>query len=187
MIRVEECARSTLYFHPDEAMLVRRYHDTDRWSAPFPPMFDDRGHARCSGNRRIDLLVADREREFRGAHRDRSTPPYLQNALRVLCKHQTPHIEAFARELEVKTTTAWSYAYKVVEQWPMAWEEAAKLVHPEIVNAVRKCSDRSGSLRELYNCIHSQLHEAREVTDVFAHVRLARACIEAEKKTAPAS
>lgn len=183
MIRVEECPRSTLYRRSHDGMLLRHYHDTGRWSDPFPPIFDDRGHARCSGNRRIDLLVEQERAYGNGTRTSRRTPPYLQNALRVLCKHQTPKIDALARELEVKTTTAWSYAYKVVETWPQAHEEASRLVHPEILDAVETCTETpSGSLKEVYQCIHMKLGAAREVSDLFAHIRLARACIEARKK-----
>ena len=181
MIRVEECSRSTLYRKTDDGMLIRHYHDTERWSDPFPPMYDDYGHARCSGNRRVDLLI-DQERVYGGAAASRRTPPYLHNSLRILCKHQTPNIEAFARELGVKPSTAWSYAYKVVEAWPHAHTEASRLVHPEILQAVHACTATSGSLKELHQCIHGELVAAREVTDLFAHIRLARACGESRKK-----
>lgn len=182
MLRVEECPRSTLYQRSHDGMLLRHYHDTDRWSDPFPPIVDERGHARCSGNRRIDLLV-EQDRTYGGGVRaSRRTPLYLQNTLRVLCKHQTPNIDALARELQVKTTTAWSYAYKVVETWPQAHSEASRLVHPEILSAVDACTTMSGSLKELHQCIHRELVFAREVSDLFAHIRLARACAEARKK-----
>jgi hypothetical protein len=182
MIRVEECPRSTLYRRFHDGMLLRNYHDTDRWSDAFPPILDDRGHARCSGNRRIDLLVEQERAYGSNTRTSRRTPPYLQNALRVLCKHQTPNIDALARELEVKTTTAWSYAYKVVEIWPRAHEEASRLVHPEIMDAVEACTTPYGSLKDVYQCIHMELGAAREVPDLFAHIRLARACTEARKK-----
>lgn len=182
MIRVEECPRSTLYRRSHDGMLLRHYHDTDRWSDPFPPLVDERGHARCSGNRRIDILV-EQERAYGGTRTSRrSTPPHLQNTLRILCKHEFPTIDALARELDVKTSTAWSYAYKVVEAWPRAQDEASRLVHPEILNAVLECTTTSGSLREVYQCIHGKLGAAREVADLFAHIRLARACVEARKK-----
>ena len=182
MIRVEECTRSTLYTRSHDGMLVRHYHDTDRWSDPFPPMVDDRGHARCSGNRRVDLLV-ERDRTYGGVGVQRSAPPpHLQNALRILCRQRTPNVDALARELAVKPSTAWSYACKVVETWPLAHAEASRLVHPEIFEAVRTCDCPSGSLRELYHRVHLQLAEAREVSDPFAHLRLARVCIEARKK-----
>lgn len=178
MICVEECTRSTLYLNTDNGMLSRRYHDTDRWSPPFPPIFDDRGHARCSGNRRIDLLM-ESERTYGGTRTVRRIPPYLTNSLRVLCKQHSPNIEAVARELDVKTSTAWSYVYKVVETWPQAHKEASRIVHPEILNAVSTCVDISGTLKELYQCIHREIGAAREVYDLFAHIRLARVCTQA--------
>lgn len=182
MIRVETCLRSTLYRRADDSMLVRHYHDTDRWSDPFPPMYDDRGHARCSGNRRVDLLV-ETERTY-GRSRARSIPLHLHNALRIICRQATPNIEALARELHIKTSTAWSYAYKVVEAWPLAHEEVSRLVHPEILMAVQACTHTSGSLKELLQCIHREIVEAREVSDLYAHIRLARACAEAREKNA---
>lgn len=181
MIRVEECPRSTLYRRSHDGMLIRLYHDTGRWTDPFPPIVDERGHARCSGNRRIDLLM-EQERAYGGNGTSRRIPSYLQNALRVLCRHHMPNIDVLAMELEVKTTTAWSYAYKVVETWPRAHEEASRLVHPEIMSAVLTCTSTTGSLKELYQCIHMELIESREVSDLFAHIRLARACVEAIKK-----
>lgn len=176
MIRVEECMRSTLYLRSEDGMLVRHYHDTDRWSDPFPPTYDDRGHARCSGNRRIDLLI-DWERS-----RTRRIPLHLHNTLGLLCRRASPNIEALAQELQVKTSTAWSYAYKVLEAWPRAHEEVSRLVHPEILSAVESCSQTSGSLKELLQCIHRQIVSAREVSDLYAHIRLARACVYAQQK-----
>ena len=182
MIRVEESLRSTLHRRSADGMLVRHYHDTDRWSDPFPPMYDDRGHARCSGNRRIDLLV-EQDRTY-GRSRGRAVPQHLHNALRILCRHASPNIDTLAQELQVKTSTAWSYAYKVVEAWPLAHEEVSRLVHPEIMDAVRTCTRTSGSLKELLQCIHREIVAAREVSDLYAHIRLARACAEAREKNA---
>ena len=184
MIRVETCLRSTLYRRADDGMLVRHYHDTDRWSDPFPPMYDDRGHARCSGNRRIDLLVEQDRTYGRSRKQPRGVPQHLHNALRVLCRHASPNIETLAQELQVKTSTAWSYAYKVVEAWPLAHEEVSRLVHPEIMDAVQTCAHTSGSLKELLQCIHREIVTAREVSDLYAHIRLARACAEAREKNA---
>ena len=183
MIRVETCLRSTLYRRADNGMLVRHYHDTDRWSDPYPPMYDDRGHARCSGNRRVDLLV-ERERTY-GRSRARRIPTHLHNALHILCRQTTPNIDALARELRVKTSTAWSYAYRVVEAWPLSHEAVSRLVHPESMTAVQSCSRTSGSLKELLQCIHREIVAAREVSDLYAHIRLARACVEARGKNAP--
>lgn len=183
MIRVETCARSTLYRRADDGMLVRHYHDTDRWSDPFPPMYDDRGHARCSGNRRVDLLV-EQERTYGRSRGRAAAPQHLHNALRILCRHASPNIETLAQELQVKTSTAWSYAYRVVEAWPLAHEEVSRLVHPEILTAVQSCSRTSGSLKELLQCIHGEIVEARGVSDLYAHIRLARACAEAREKNA---
>lgn len=117
-----------------------------------------------------------------GGGKLRRIPPYLQNSLRVLCKHQAPNIDAFASELGVKTSTAWSYAYKVVETWPRSHAEVSELVHPEILKAVQTCTQTSGSLKEVFQCIHRELVAAREVSDLFAHIRLARGCVEAQKK-----
>lgn len=174
MILVETCARSSLYTKED-GMLVRHFHDTDRWSDPFPPMFDERGCARCSGNRRIELLI-EQERLYGDSSSSRHVPPYLQTALRILCKKRPSNIETFARALGVKPSTAWSYAYKVVERWPRAHEEVSRLVHPEIWDAVQQCENTSGSLKELYECIRIHFVRAKELTNIFAHIRLARAC-----------
>ena len=174
-----------------DGALVRHYHDTDRWSAPFAPAVDAQGCARCSGNRRVDLLV-ERERTYAGGEARASAvaPAHLHNALRVLCRHQHRRrgdITEFARALGVRAATAWSYAYRVVDTWPRAHDEVARLVHPEILQAVCACPHRrSGTLRELLQCIHSDLVEAREVADLFAHLRLARICAEAREKHPPA-
>lgn len=187
--RVEECSRSTLYVR--DGALVRHYHDTGRWSAPFPPNVDASGHARCSGNRRVDLLV-ERDRTYAGTQGQQQharVPAHVHNALRVLCRRTRDgarvDVATFARDLAVRTATAWSYACRVVQTWPRAHEEASRLVHPEILHAVRACEDRSGTLRELLERVRRELVQAREVNDLFAHVRLARLCVEASEKNVP--
>lgn len=178
MVVVERCKRSTLTL--EDGMLQRVYHDTERTSDPFPPTVDDKGVERCSGNRRIDTLVRN-ESTFRGGA-SRPPPPYLRNALATVCRGSSD-IRLVSRLLGVTCNTAWSYVCRVVEEWPTSHQYASRLVHPELLVAVRDETDRTGSLRELMQRLHpriSHISDLRMCDDRYAQLRLARLCVEAE-------
>lgn len=89
----------------------------------------------------------------------------------------------------VKTSTAWCYACRVVETWPRAHEVARPLVHPSILSRVQATQDTSGSLRTFFSRLQDDDDTFRGDTDVrcledrYAHLRLARLCVEAARET----
>lgn len=191
---VEGGARSTLYASRDGA-LYRRYHDTGAWSAPLGFCLDERGVARCGGNRRVDALVAQawEEEGFRGSSsasssttRRRDAPPHLRRALQHLVRG-VRDVDALARACGVERATAWSYACRAVERWPRAHAHARALVHAPLLDAVRALPDRRGPLRGLMDQLLPGDVAWRCVDDRYAHLRLARLCVEAaEAARAPA-
>ena len=175
MQRVESGTRSTLYYNPSDRLLVRHYHDTDRVSDPFAPIFDDHGVPRCSGNRRIDDLVLRNNTEERTYGRsERPVPTHIRNTLRVICRQQFPTVATVARELSVKPSTVWSYASHVVETWPESVHDVARLIDPTVYRAVMDCENVTGSLRDVHARIRHDVALGDE--DVLAHIRLARMC-----------
>ena len=178
---LEESSRSTLVERED-GWLYRIYRDTLATSHVFPAHIDPRGVRRCSGNRRIDSL---RDGAFRGstAAPSRRTPPsHLRETLAVVCRCPRD-IERVAQHLGVARNTAWSYACRVVETWPTAWECAECLVDDDLMIAVHDTADLSGSLRALMGRLPMHAHHAlRESHDRYAHLRLARLCAEARRQ-----
>lgn len=173
MPALDRGARSTLHVSDDGRTCHRVYHDTGRRSASVPVRRDERGVARGAGNR--DL--------YRGTARP-DPPEHLRNALAFLCRRPRD-VGAMARQLGVRESTAWCYACQVVIAWPTAHDVACGLVQPEVLRAVRDTNDLSGSLQDLWRRLHSRIgHALREDEDRYAHLRLARACAEAERAIA---
>lgn len=182
---MERNRRSTLYLH-DETHVVREFHDTGAVTSPMPLSVDAKGRVKCSGNRNVATLLRRRETVSRGSGdvqpsaSDTPPPPprHLRMALRVLCEVQPTSIDAFATALGVAPNTAWSYACRVVTVWPAAYVETSLMVDPDVLHAVRTAPDRTGSLTEL--CKRLRSHIPRELSERFAHLRLARLCADAE-------
>lgn len=175
-------ARSTLHVDSD-GLLYRHYHDTDTWDGPREPRMDDRGVKRADGNRSVDAAVArlfDETRAFRGVVGVRPCPPpHLHRTLRVLV-HGVRDVDVLALRLGVSRATAWNYVCRTVEAWPLAHEVARPLVHPELLTRLASLSDRSGSLRALLSRLDlTDDIEWRCLPDPYAHLRLARLCLEA--------
>lgn len=163
-------------------MLYRRYADTGDTSVPFPPTVDARGHRRCAGNRRLDTLV-QRQDTYRGeiGQRMAQPPAHLQNALSVVCRRPCS-IDTVASCLNVSTNTAWSYVCRVVDHWPMAADCAACLVCADLMSDLRSREDVSGSLTHLMKRLPPHAtHALRTSVDRYAHLRLGRLCIEAQR------
>lgn len=180
---VDTGGRSTLYVSREGA-LFRQYHDTGTWDGPLPLHVDATGVARCSGNRRLDSVVRDAfdDATYRGA-REARPPPYLRRALACLAREPTS-IEAFARACSVEVSTAWNYAARVVEHWPAAHVVASPLTYPPLIPALRALGVRDGRLRDVMQRLEEgPLRgdvEWRCVDDRYAHLRLARLCVESD-------
>lgn len=179
---VEAGGRSTLYACPAGG-LYRRYHDTGALT-PVLPAVDARGVLRCGGNRRVDALVADAYAAYRAADAAAPRappPPHLRAALAVLARG-VADVDALARDCGVARSTAWCYAARVVEHWPAAHVAARALVHPPLLAAVTEVP-REGTLKALMARLEAGPlrgdSDWRCVDDRYAHLRLARLCVEA--------
>jgi hypothetical protein len=178
--------RSTLHLLPDGAHMARRYHDTGAWSDPMPVWTSARARACLAACR-----LGERGADFRGASTEpglgRPPPPHLRNALASLCR-EPRGIAQLAALCEVQPATAWSYACRVVETWPNSHSLAARLVAPDVLASVRAADDLSGSLRDLSSRLavtdprYGGSPEVRGLADRYAHLRLARVCVEAERR-----
>ena len=178
---VERGQRSTLYTSVD-GTLYRFYHDTERWHGPIYPTIDEHGCARCHNNRTVASIVAQAysPSEFRGVQ-VRKAPPHLHRALETLIQNEPQSIEEFAAACRVATSTAWCYMGKVVEHWPKSVEYAKQVVAPFLWEIVRPGA--RGSLRELVS--EYELEDVPEwkcLEDRFAHLRLARLCLDAQTR-----
>lgn len=172
---IERTRRSTLR-ETSDGRLYRQYHDTERVSECFAAHLDPSGARRCSGNRRIDHV---REGTARGVVAP--PPAHLQRALGVICRRSND-IRVVATLLNVTRNTAWSYVCRVVDAWPTSCDCAALLVDPDLMEAVRATPDLAGSLRDLMDRLPPSAHHAlRAMDDRYAHLRLARLCVEAER------
>ena len=179
---VEAGGRSTLYACPSGG-LYRRYHDTGSIT-PVLPAVDARGVLRCGGNRRVDALVEEAYASYRAADAAAPRappPPHLRRALQVLARG-VADVGAFARGCGVATSTAWCYAARVVEHWPASHKAARALVHPPLLAAVAEVP-RQGTLKDLMARLEAGPlrgdSDWRCVDDRYAHLRLARLCVEA--------
>lgn len=194
---IEGGARSALCVS-DDGSLYRVYHDTGVQHGPIYPAIDVHGVSRHSHNRRVSTLIDSvRDTAYRGT-RDGEKPvhagknkyarpqphEHLRRALRVL-SHQPRDIHEFAQACDVKTSTAWSYACKVVEHWPGARAAASRLVYPPLLELCKDTSRMRGSLKEVMNSIRKDMEgdmEWRCLEDRYAHLRLARLCAESRRK-----
>jgi hypothetical protein len=193
--RVEGGRRSTLYVSREGA-LYRQYHDTEHWDGPLPVCIDAGGVARCMGNRRLDRVVelafGEEKGGFRGgrstgeaapsgsAETSASSSSGPSPYLRLVARRPTD-IAQYARALDVEVSTAWNYLARVVEVWPRAQGLARAVVYPPLLAAVAALEDRTGALREVMARLSSLAGDTawREVGDRYAHLRLARLCVEA--------
>ena len=112
----------------------------------------------------------------------RPPPPHLRAALRHLAR-DLGDIEELAFACAVAPSTAWSYATRAVETWPLAAPLALRLVHPPLVAALRAVDDRSGALRALMERAERSVALRGDVAwrclpDRYAHLRLARVCLQ---------
>lgn len=196
---VEAGSRSTLYASKD-GRLYRFYHDTKSWRGPLLPCVDGKGVSRHSHNRRVSDLVAqawggsdddDGVTRYRGSHVPTSAglpspPDHLHTALSQLLFHPRD-IDDFANMCGVKTSTAWNYACRIVEHWPYSHLYARRLVYQPLLEVCEStCLD--GSLRHVLERLQPVLSgdvEWRCLTDHYAHLRLARLCLEAERDLKP--
>ena len=154
----ERGLRSTLWRRPD-GRTVRQYHDTGEWSDP---------------------SAATEERVYQAVP-TRTPPAHLQRAVRHLSR-APPTIERFANRCGVEVSTAWCYATRAVEFWPLAYESALRLVHPPLLDVLYREEDHTGPLRDLMARVEDSLrgdHEWRSLRDRYAHLRLARVCLQA--------
>ena len=174
---VRQGMRSTLFITADGVMF-RRYHDTGQWAA-VRTTADECGVERCFGRRRVDEVRDDAWMEGRPAH---PVPAHLWNAKAVL-EESPADIQTVADRCGVRRSTAWSYMSKVVEEWPHMHVHAARLVFPLLLQCCGQ-SVAHGTLREAMGCLerHTDLaaHAAwKRVEEPFAHLRLARLCLQA--------
>ena len=163
-------------------MLVRWYRDTEAWGDAVAPSIDCHGRARCSQNRSVDRML-ERATAFRGAPGGVAAPLHLRNALEHACR-EPRNVDEYASLCGVKASTAWNYACRVVERWPRAHAVVRGLVHGDVLDAVRGADDLSGSLGALMRRLSPALSGSTEVrclSDRYAHLRLARLCVEAER------
>jgi hypothetical protein len=164
MRAVERGLRSTLW-RRDDGTTLRQYHDTGAWSEPL---------------REDDEPVYAAAAPPPGA---RPPPRYLRAALRQLAR-EPRDVDELARLCAVEVATAWSYATRVVELWPLAHDLALPLVHPPLVEALRGLDDHAGSLRDLMARVEAAAPLRGDVAwrctrDRHAHLRLARVCLQA--------
>lgn len=187
---VDAGGRSTLYASREGA-LYRKYHDTGTWDGPLPLYVDAKGVARCSGNRRLDRVVQDAfadddDAAYRGTATvtaNARVPAHLRNALACLSRRPRT-IQELARACNVEVSTAWNYASRVVEHWPRAHALARPLVYAPLLAAVESLPSRDGPLRGVMQRLEEGALRGdvdwRCVDDRYAHVRLARLCVEAD-------
>ena len=187
-------SRSTLYVSKTGA-IYRQYHDTQAWVGPLSAHAGVQGD-RFSGNRTVSSLVraawsdrpleCEEEHEYRGATtlRRRSAPYHIVRAR--ACLANAADIEALARTLDVKPATAWSYVTQVVDRWPRTHAIARKFVHAPLVEVCEASVPLQGSLHELMDRVQPELSGDttwRCTTDKYAHLRLARLCVEAARQS----
>lgn len=174
---VESGLRSSLYCSV-RGDLYRFYHDNNRWDGPIFHTVDEAGVHRHSQNRRVSDLV---NVAWKGGS-VKPPAPYLRSALWNLTMLPLD-IDSFASMCGVKTSTAWSYAGKVVEVWPLSHRLASRLVHPPLLKVCRE-TELAGTLTDLSSRLHPLLSgdvEWRCLEDRLSHLRLARICVEAER------
>lgn len=183
---VESGARSTLYASKDGS-LYRLYHDTKMWRGPLPPTVDPHGTSRYSHNRSVSRLVDNAWNAFRGDETGGSHLPPAQDHLRSALSHLTTShsVDEFADKCGVKASTAWGYAGKIVEHWPATHVYARGIVYGPLLQLCSDVKCLNGTLREVMERLRESLSgdtDWRCMDDHFAHLRLARLCVEAQRK-----
>lgn len=162
MIPVETSLRSTRWRRADGST-VRQYHDTGAWSEP----------------------VDEREALYRAAPGRRPPADHLRHALRQLVRAPRD-VRELALMCGVEVSTAWSYATQVAERFVGAADLALPLVYPPLVEALRATEDRDGTLTELLRRVEATAilrgdRDWRCLHDRFAHLRLARVCLQVKE------
>lgn len=182
----ERGLRSTLYVSK-EGDRYRQYHDTGEWES-VPCVFDEGGVARCAGNRKLEAVVREAfaEQTYRGGgvRSARPPPPHLRRALACLTRRPRS-VEAMARECGVEVSTAWSYACKVVNQWPSSHQLARRLVYPPLLEACDSLPI-DGTLSDVLSRLDAAPplrgdQEWRRTANRLSHLRLARMCVDASR------
>lgn len=199
---VDRGTRSTLFVSRD-GNLYRNYHDTDRWEA-VPPRYDEGGVARCSSNRRVEAVArrafveAEEEeaatrsggggggkRRYRGGG-GRGPPEYVRRMLGCLAREPRDIDEVARTYGGIERSTAWNYVSRAVEAWPEAGQLARPLIHPPLWDALGGVA-REGALRDLMQRLQAGPlrgdHDWRCLEDRYAHLRLARLCLDARCRT----
>ena len=162
MQKIESTKRSSLFYDPENSILQRVYHDTNKKGDPYFPSIDERGCERCSHNRCIPSMMGCPSRPV---------PPRIWEVRSSIYKYKNvPSLSSF---LNVKESTTWGYLCQVAESFPEA--DLTSFVKKDILEAVVKCEDKTGSLKSLLQKSGLSSHpEVREMEDRYAHLRLAR-------------
>lgn len=150
--------RSTLWKR-EGGQLVRQYHDTGVWSDP---------------------SATDEERVFTAAPAQ-SPPAHLQNVMHILVHRRPSTLCQVATLCGVEESTAWCYVTRAIEFWPLLCREASKMVFPGLVEKLDRI-DRSGPLRTVMERLQPALEGDQEwkcIRNRYAHLRLARVCLDA--------
>ena len=164
----------------------RYFHDTGRWRR-LPTRLDDRGVQRGAQNKRVETLVDeafDADFKFRGDFVS-PIPPYVERARAALMQTTGETVEEYATSLNVKETTAWCYLCQVVERYPETHVAASAFVHPTLLSWLRDRDDLDGPLRGLWERCDRGDPELRCLSNLFAHLRLGRLCVQEEAVTSP--
>lgn len=181
--KVESGARSTLYVS-EEGTLYRRYHDTDTWDGPLPVFADEHGTLRSSQNRTLDTLVA----MAWDSRPHNPVPPYMRRVAEYLLDG-TDNTKDLALRCGIAESTAWNYAYRVVELWPEMNRYVMRLVYPPLIDCCIHLRDRDalrGPLKEVMKRVANVMRgdtDWRCLTDRYAHLRVGRACVICESQT----
>lgn len=164
----KKVVRSSIFKEGDD-IYWRKYHDTSLW---------------------VEINPRRNNTELRGVSvtNKNHTPDHLHNALRVIFqKPETIHefVRMYGTIKSIKVSTAWCYVTRAVEEWPKAHINARALVFPGLMSALISLQDRSGRLVDLMQRLNTECPELtgdfewRSCDDRYAHLRLARVCLDA--------
>ena len=175
---LEDKARSKLFLD-DNYSLHRQFKDTGNIRTLVPTV-DHNGVLRGPHNKK--LFDFEEDADFRGTASGNAPPRYLKSALEHL--HRKPaSIQQFADLCGVKTSTAWCYAYQVVEEWPLASDLVIPFLYPPLLEALPLLSSPHGTLREVMSRLESEPtpilgdQDWKFVADRLSHLRIARLCL----------
>lgn len=154
--------------------ILREFHDT-KLRRRVPVRVDDAGTLRIGGNRSVETLL-----QGRGTQPVTRAPPHIARTVDVLKSRTCRTVSDVGDAMGVKTSTAWCYVCRAVEEDPSIRNHAIRLVFPALPAALRALADTSGLLRDVMERLQSGPlrgdSEWRCVPDRFAHLRLARIC-----------